>query len=263
MPKPKTLYKYEAFSTQSLQNLKSQSIYFSPPSGFNDPYDCSLDAIIKDISNEDAESFRCYYLLDSRLPIDHKEKLRNANVEQLKSSITRTIRQAINEVKCAILGSYGVSCFSECNDDLLMWGHYSDSYKGFCLAFSTDDAVFEKVMPVKYTSTIPMIDSLPIIVDRNFDQWFDLFCTKSDKWVYEKEWRLIHKSVGEYTYLANTLKAVYFGSDMDVQSIEIVCLILAGQNLNVELYRGVRSTKEFKITFEKFTYTSFVDIPKD
>ena len=42
MAVPPKLYKYEAFSAQSLLNLKSQVLYFGPPLNFNDPYDCAL-----------------------------------------------------------------------------------------------------------------------------------------------------------------------------------------------------------------------------
>ncbi len=44
--KPKKLYKYEAFTEQSLKNLKAQAIYFGSPKNFNDPYDCALTPVI-------------------------------------------------------------------------------------------------------------------------------------------------------------------------------------------------------------------------
>ena len=31
----------------------------------------------------------------------------------------------------------GVCCFSEKKDDILMWSHYADGHKGFCLEFIT------------------------------------------------------------------------------------------------------------------------------
>jgi hypothetical protein len=52
------LYKYEAFSTQSLLNLKKQIIYFGSPLHFNDPYDCALTPNIVEPSDEEIVQVR-------------------------------------------------------------------------------------------------------------------------------------------------------------------------------------------------------------
>jgi len=41
-----------------------------------------------------------------------------------------------------------------------------------------------------------------------------------------------------------------------------VCLVLAGQNENVRFYKGSRSTSEFRVLFEEFTYTSYLQAKK-
>lgn len=38
-------------------------------------------------------------------------------------------------VKTLLVPSYGIACFSYCNDNPVMWGHYADSHKGICLQF--------------------------------------------------------------------------------------------------------------------------------
>jgi hypothetical protein len=60
------------------------------------------------------------------------------------------------------------------------------------------------------------------------------------------------------SYPAEALKAVYFGPNMDRQEIEIVCLVLGGQNPQVEFWRGTKNENEFKIDFEFFTYTPHI-----
>ncbi|MDO8813588.1 MAG: hypothetical protein Q7J38_16395 [Gallionella sp.] len=70
----------------------------------------------------------------------------------------------------------------------------------------------------------------------------------------------MHEKAGtEFCYPAEALTGIYFGPDIDQQSIEIICLILAGQNENVRLWRGSRSTTEFQVLFEEFSYTSNLD----
>lgn len=55
---------------------------------------------------------------------------------------------------------------------------------------------------------------------------------------------------------AAALTGVSFGPDIDNESMEIVCLILAGQHESVKLYRGSRGASELRVQFEEFTYTS-------
>ncbi len=110
-------------------------------------------------------------------------------------------------------------------------------------------------------------DDMPKINIRSFyenelDLIIDLFCTQSINWEYEKKWRCIHQNVQRYTYEAEALKAVYFGPDIERESLEIICLILSGQNPNVELWQGHRSKAKFKVEFEEVTYTSFIEAQK-
>lgn len=147
------------------------------------------------------------------------------------------------------------------NDNLLMWGHYGGKYGGFCLEFRTECEAFHKFHKVTYDDRTPEISLIPFICDGDACQLIEkAYCTKSSSWAYEREWRAIHKTVGTlYAYPAEALKAVYFGPNIDRQGLEIICLILAGQNTGVELRQGKRSDDEFKILFEPFTYTSFVE----
>jgi hypothetical protein len=63
----------------------------------------------------------------------------------------------------------------------------------------------------------------------------------------------------EYVYSASALTGVFFGPDIDRQSLEIVCLILKGQNPRVKLWEGRRSRDEFRVLFEEFTYTTHIE----
>ena len=41
--------------------------------------------------------------------------------------------------------------------------------------------------------------------------------------------------------------------------IEIVCLIILGQNPNVKFYKALKGTASYEVTFKEFCYTSHVD----
>jgi hypothetical protein len=257
---PRTLYKYEAFSTQSLLNLKRQIIHFGSPLKFNDPYDCALTPNIVDPSDEDLESVRRAYLSRSDLPDRARIEFQTYDSSTLRGALIRAARSAFASSVQKFLNTKRVACFSERNDDQLMWSHYGGHYKGFCLAFDTSTEPFQKINQVRYVRTLPQLSLASILLDRDFHPVLELFCTKSESWAYEKEWRAIHNVVGtQFGYPSAGLSGVFFGPDIDRQSLEIVCLILIGQNGSVRFWQGARSTTEFRVTFEPFTYTSHID----
>lgn len=260
MPLPSRLYKYESFSTRALQNLKSQVIHFGSPLHFNDPYDCALTPNITTPSDADVEAIRSNYLCDDDLSPSQRAHFESVAVAKLRETLLVAAEKALRVSTEEFLKSRGVACFSERNDDLLMWSHYGGRYKGFCLEFSSCAEAFAKVRKVRYVPALPAIDAADVLLDRAFDPVLELFCTKALAWAYEEEWRSIHAVAGtEYGYPAEALTGVYLGPDIDRQSLEIVCLILAGQNEKVRLWRGARSTTEFRVVFEEFFYTPHLE----
>jgi hypothetical protein len=257
---PTTIFKYEPFSTQSLLNLKSQSVYFGSPRNFNDPYDCAITATVGEPTKEELQKALEHYFSAADIPPEMKTAMAKMPPEEMKAQLFRGATQALAVARDNFLTDNGVTCFSETNHDLLMWSHYGGQYRGFCLELRTNYEPFDNIRPVKYVKHMPEIRLPSIISLDDSDQFIDLYCTKSESWAYEREWRGIHK-VAEtlFTYPPESLKAVYFGPDMEEQTLEIICLILAGQNPHVELWCGTRSATEFKVEFEPFTYTSHIE----
>lgn len=259
--RPATVYKYESFNVRFLINLKAQSLYFGSPRNFNDPYDCAITATAADPSPDQIELVKQHYLSDPSLSPSLKRQLESMPPDELRQQLVNGANKAVTNARETFLNTKGVTCFSERNDDLLMWAHYGGQYKGICLAFNTDKDPFTKLRPVRYIDAIPQIDIVDFTVNKNHDKMLDdLYCTKSNSWKYEKEWRAIHSDAGTlFTYEANALRAIYFGPDIERQPLEIVCLIIQGQNPDVQFFKGKRSETEFKVEFKNFTYTSYAE----
>lgn len=261
MSKPATIYKYESFSETSLRSLKAQSIYFGSPLSFNDPYDCALKAAIDCPDESRFEELRQHYL-SGGAPLEIADLFSTTNSKEFKAMVERAARVVADKYSAEFLKSKGVTCFSERNDDLLMWSHYGGRYKGFCLEFSTKVEPFDQIQRVQYSSEMPKIDPVGLILDQDGGQVLELFLTKSSQWEYEKEWRLIHEQIDTlYCYPDKALLGVYFGPDIDIESIEIICLILKGQNPHVRFWKGSRSVERFEVNFEEVTYTAYVERP--
>lgn len=264
MSSPPRLYKYEALTTRALLNLKSQIVHFGSPLNFNDPYDCALTPNIATPSDDEVESVRQACLQDRSLPSVARREFETFTTEKIREVLLREAHKTLKSFTEEFLAKRGVACFSEFNDDLLMWSHYGGRYKGFCLEFSTSTELFSKIHQVRYVPTLPSISVAAVLLDHDFDPVQDLFCTKSVAWSYEKEWRAIHNGAGtEFGYPAEALTGIYFGPDIDRQSLEMVCLILAGQNETARLWKGTRSTTEFRVLFEKFMYTSHLEAKRN
>ncbi|HCU84653.1 DUF2971 domain-containing protein [Methylophilus sp. UBA6697] len=263
---PSRLYKYQAFESRSLENLKAHGIFFNSPLSFNDPYDCATNPFVKRPNQSEVEEIRKRYLADPTIPTNVKNELNRKGISDLQDMLENCGKKVIKETINRFLIERGVTCFSEKNDDLLMWAHYGGSYKGFCLEFSTDFQPFSSAKRVSYHERIPETSITPFLTDTNHDNDTDLdlvadfFCIKPSSWSYEQEWRIIHQQKNTlYHYEANALTGVYFGPEISQEALEIICLILRGQNQSVKFWQGKRSGKEFKVEFKEFNYISHLE----
>lgn len=245
---PPRLYKYAAFTAQNLENLKDQGIYFNSPRNFNDPYDCSVIPSIRTPTDADVESIRGRYLADPAIRSPVREQLQRATTERLRQMFMTSAKEVASANVKAFSETRGVSCFSESCDDLLMWAHYGGNYRGFCLEFDT--SYFPKAKKVLYSAEMPSFDPVPVLRHELEDSDFmSMFSSKSPSWAYEKEWRVFHAQAGTlYHYPSSVLTGVYFGPEISQAALEIVCLILQGQNKTVSLWKGSRNTSNFKLT---------------
>lgn len=230
---------------------------------FNDPYDCAITPNIENPSDADLEAIRKKCLNDQSLPTLAKQQFETFTVSHLRETFVKAANEAMEAAIRDFLKTKGVACFSEKNNDLLMWSHYGGHYKGCCLEFATNSEPFSKISKVHYRSAPPSLQVKSILFDEDFHIVQELFCTKSEAWKYEAEWRAIHHQAGtEFGYPATALTGIYFGPDIDRQSMEIICLILAGQNESVQFWRGSRSSKEFNVLFEEFSYVPHLQAKK-
>lgn len=91
----------------------------------------------------------------------------------------------------------GVFSLTETNNNELMWAHYADNHTGFAVGFNTETDFFFRrsndpklcgeLTNVIYSDTSPTVYFDPGIMEIPKE----LFFTKTTKWSYEREWRMI------------------------------------------------------------------------
>lgn len=138
-------------------------------------------------------------------------------------------RRFFLETKKAIAQNHGVLCFSRSWRNPLMWSHYADKHRGFCLGFDIPD---DRTKPIRYDAK-----RLPSLIPRLLAGTPDsealmkcLLFTKFQDWKYEAEVRVYTdlKNVDPPTghYFAKfsddlSLKEVIFGPRFEGPTTEI------------------------------------------
>ncbi len=121
-----TLYKYQPVSEYSLHNFEYDEIWGTVPAAFNDPYDSSVC-----YSENKVNKFIKENLTEQRIE-NYKLFPQTTKKSDIAEFITRNLIDCDNYRK-----QYCVACFSIYNDSEIMWAHYADSAKGFCLAYDS------------------------------------------------------------------------------------------------------------------------------
>lgn len=179
--------------------------YCSLPQDINDPFDskCIFD-------NCGSESdFRMHYAIclnkqqpglseaEKQQKIDAFIKSKKWQDNQFRDDLFKNFSDKTSE----LFSKMGMVCFSKCKDNILMWSHYADGHRGFCLEFDRlllQEKCNALVEDIKYklptfTDFMKNINEINYIPSK-------ILLSKSGHWEYEQEVRMI----------------IFLGSDMQV-----------------------------------------------
>jgi hypothetical protein len=257
---PTSLYKYKSFDQKGywMDILEKDLSVLSNPKDFNDPYDCAFNFAAEESGikhfkeNLDNIIIKLSPLHKFTLEeIDFLKKSENffydlALILQEDESFFegKSPEESAKGIEKLLMDQFGhsgsifeenvknnlfIHCFSETNKSILMWSHYADYHRGFCIEYNFSELGFDHhltrmIFPVIYKNTLfditnylnqsisgkefnnlimscydgidnPLFDfkSLENIYDKKFNNM--VFCyaaiNKSTEWSYEKEWRFI------------------------------------------------------------------------
>ena len=267
--KPRFFYKFRAFSSE--ERLRSQlvrnEIFLSSPRDFNDPFDMRGKVVIKG----GIKAFERKLQATPMNSDERREKIKDArdgvkSEGGLQAYVTRKygpIDQSFEKT----IEQCGVYCFASHfasqgkRERLsgprsnLMWSHYGDSHKGYCLQYSVHtDPVFVKSLEVVYGSEYPVINWLS---DRYNDDMHKCLRQKDRCWAYESEWRFIQPGSAKKLLPINPtgIKSILIGAEATPQSIQLVMQMaherdsLLGVKTNV--FQAKRSETQYCLSFTK------------
>lgn len=169
-----------------------------------------------------------------------------------------TLKAHINKI-ALMQDQMKVCSFCESPEQLLMWSHYSDYHKGFCVEYNIarwlpTDIRRRILYPVIYQKELyDFTDHHIQSTTGNFNNLYPLISgsTKSTEWEYEKEWRFIF-NIGDsfpvQNYPMNCQSAVYLGFRMGDQKKEEIKDI-AKMN-GIKVFQAKPSTSKYQRDFE-------------
>ncbi len=288
---PTSLFKYRPFDSKnhSLNILKYDVLHLSDPTKFNDPFDCSLsvsveklgntffikdmDKIIKEsdskskISKEEKEKLKISqnFIYDHSKLLAEKYPIKKDTGDYFKSDeiaevMTKIINKELSEIYSffpKVLKNTRVTCFSEDNESILMWSHYSDHHKGLCIEYNfkeigNNDFRTRLLSPVFYEDEIfnatkyieNFIKHVPRIKNKlnpsRATSKFNIFMynyaalVKAKEWSYEKEWRHVIGYGIDIKFLQTPKpKSIYLGAKVLKENKNEVLKIARKRNFNV------------------------------
>ncbi len=242
------------------------------PETFNDPYDC--DFLLEDgFLNSSAARSMLIELLAERCAITSEEKISIRNSDNLEKTLkevlwkhfrarSRGLTKKLMETSISTIQRVKellrVACFSEINDSILMWSHYADNHKGFCIEYDLSDwDCSDHLKPVQYVNERHYIrsnfaDNLSPNAGREI---MDAALFKSAEWSYEKEWRLVMSAVEiikpkfkgtiPALFLEDFITAVYIGTKAEEKYCAKICEHY--RKTDVKVYRMQMQTDCYKL----------------
>lgn len=142
-------------------------VYPSSPLYFNDPYDCEF-CFQADTIDELLDRKEYIQLLENRFQLKKEEKNRilySDDIEKameiilrshggkLSDSLKNILQNGLNNCMNEIKDSIRVVCLSEVYNSMLMWSHYAQNHKGFCIEYEFDESntFYKHLHPIIYT----------------------------------------------------------------------------------------------------------------
>lgn len=242
------LYKYRSLDSRGLEEIFSQNqIYLSDPLAFNDPFDCRPKIVTHKSRFKRNQFYRS--IIERKFPRYRKDQIK----KELKNNpMFRKIKthEYLQESFLIFIRGFGLYCLSEIPDDILMWAHYSDSHKGICLQFNAniERTLFWEAYKVTYQNNYPSVNIMNL---GEYDQFFNLFATKSNHWKYEKERRII-KTPDEggpklYGFHPELLTGVILGAKISAEAQKEVNKWISNSKTPINVYKATINKSLYKL----------------
>lgn len=249
-------YKFSALNINSLSALAEGKAWFSRLADFNDPFEGQF--LIKRPDRE-LDKERLFQHMGNTLPknvlSEPVSEIIRRNYEKSPEGFKKTIEQAISTTYNRFHNAFqNISAFCLASDipnvdashvsNVMMWSHYADGMKGFCIKFKPEyllsslremnEANFN-IAQVHYQDEMYNVDFFDL-VDLSKNVYTQAIHTKHTGWEYEYECRIITENPGLYKYSHDAIDSIFIGSKMPLPNQKILIDICSVNIPNVNIF---------------------------
>ena len=190
------------------------------------------------------------------------------SLKRLKETVIETQVKYIERWK-EFLPKLRVFSVSEDGDNLLMWSHYSKDHTGVVFKFNVlpdrDNALcvaqkvnYQPSPPVFFTESEwveSMLGLKPLDTEGLYWRYAYI---KSDKWAYEKEWRVwdllpdrMEELYSDYPLIPEEIAAVYLGCRIPESDKKEIVSLISEKYPRATLFQASKSKSEFRLDFNE------------
>ena len=138
---PKILWKYRVWGNNLHKRvLTDKEIFFASPDLFNDPFDCSIPFRYDKLSKRQLMEMMEGHLKEREPNLTNRERweLVKKRFSDPRFMNTEYLNWYGGWGKEYIAKNFGIFSLSRIQKHIVMWSHYADAHKGFCVGFEVD-----------------------------------------------------------------------------------------------------------------------------
>lgn len=189
----------------------------------------------------DTDEIGLTMLLSNKLQPENK--VAADNVERILDDMGRQMTEKMNAL-------FLIGCLATDPKNRLMWSHYSNSHKGFCIEYDFNDLKDEVLpFPIIYSESRPLIPwkaAIDHTSESNEQAIKDLtlgLLTKDQAWEYENEWRVLLPAANPPD-LKVPITAIYLGAHISPENKAIILEIANNHKIPVKQMKTDRGAYE-------------------
>ena len=176
-------------------------------------YDFNLDDIAEKLQiEEDVDEIDKFFEIFTEIypQLDKDIKKKQSEIQEQEKEIKKIMDQ-----------NFAVGCLTTDYRNNLMWSHYADGHKGFCIEYDFKDLKnINNLLPVAYSTDRPSIP-LECMYNNSKDMNTEVakalyiaLLNKDNIWEYENEWRIIISATEGKNIEMPPISAIYLGAEM-------------------------------------------------
>ncbi|WP_122033193.1 DUF2971 domain-containing protein [Aliivibrio sp. EL58] len=254
------IYKFQSVNINSIAALANKQVWFSSMSSLNDPFEGLTKLIVPMEKNEVADAIKFVIEVLSEhsesIPENIEKIVRDKYLADPRGFIEYTrsqVKTLHDECKASAdcIGVFSTASDIPGNDlshvaNMLLWSHYANGLKGFCLKFKAKSflqSLIKNNPDSKFASTKMTYSNEPFEIHQyqffkksGFD-YIAALQQKHEQWDYECECRLLSNNQGLMSFDSGDLDSVYIGEKMPLSEENLLLNIIENNYPNTNIYK--------------------------